>query len=210
MSNRASPYERRSGRNTHQRRDPHTPSRTPESWLPPPPIRAPPNIMASPTSTTNRNIMVIVDFAELAHLAHPARNDAGEQHYYRMLHPGYYDSCNSFESEALFTHCHLVLARDAHTYTISMLMGALVEHILATFLVEVDPNQIEFRFSDRDGETLQAPRDRRLLELFDDEFPMWRSIQQGVFRNEPIRADIDYPFIARFSCHLSALGVILP
>ena len=98
--------------------------------------------------------MVIVDFQELAHLAHPARNDAGEQHYYRMLHPGYYDSCNSFESEALFTHCHLVLARDAHTYTISMLMGALVEHILATFLVEVDPNQIEFRFSDRDGETL--------------------------------------------------------
>ena len=184
------------------------PSRTPEDWLPPPPIRAPPSIMASPNSTTNRNILVIVDFAELAHLAHPSRNHA---HYFRMLHPSYYDPCSSFESEALYTHCHLVLARDAHAHTISMLIGSLVEHILTTFLVEVDPATIELRFSDRDGDVFQVSRDLRLLELLDNEFPMWRSIQQGVFRNEPIRADIDYyPFIARFSCHVSVPGVILP
>ena len=166
--------------------------------------------MASPNSTTNRNILLIVDFAELAQLAHPSRNDVGNAHYFRMLHPGYYDSCNSFESEALYTHCHLVLARDVHAYTIPMLMGALVEHILTTFLVEVDPATIELRFSDRDGEVFQVPRTQLLLELLDNEFPMWRSVQQGVFRPEPIQADIDYPFIARFSCHVSVPGVILP
>ena len=91
-----------------------------------------------------------------------------------------------------------------------MLIGSLVEHILTTFLVEVDPATIELRFSDRDGDVFQVSRDLLLLELLDSEFPMWRSIQQGVFRNEPIRADIDYPFIARFSCHVSEPGVILP
>ena len=166
--------------------------------------------MASPNSTTNRNILLIVDFAELAQLAHPSRNDVGNAHYFRMLHPGYYDSCNSFESEALYTHCHLVLARDVHAYTIPMLIGSLVEHILTTFLVEVDPATIELRFSDRDGEVFQVPRTLRLLELLDNEFPMWHSVQQGVFRPEPIQADVDYPFIARFSCHVSVPGVILP
>ena len=167
-------------------------------------------MMASPTSTTNRNILIIVDFAELAHLAHPSRNDAGNTQYYRMLHPSYYEPCSTFESEALYTQCHLILARDVHTYTISTLIGSLVEHILTTFLVEVDPTSIELRFSDRDGEVFQVPRDRHLLEVLDTEFPMWRSFQQGVFRNDPIRADVDYQFIARFSCHVSVPGVILP
>ena len=163
--------------------------------------------MAPPNSTTNRNILVIVDFAELAHLAHPSRNHA---HYFRMLHPSYYDPCSSFESEALYTHCHLVLARDAHAHTISMLIGSLVEHILNTFMVEVDPATIELRFTDRDGDVFQVPRTLHLLELLASEFPMWRSSQQGFIRNEPICADIDYPFIARFSCHVSEPGVILP
>ena len=39
---------------------------------------------------------------------------------------------------------------------------SLIEHILATFLVEVDPTTIELRFSDRDGEILQVSRDLRL------------------------------------------------
>ena len=210
MSDRPGPYNRRRGLNTHHRRASPMPSRTPEDWLPPPPIRAPPSIMASPTSTTNRNILVIVDFVELAHLAHPSRNDVGDTHYYRMLHPSYYEPCSAFESEALYTHCHLILARDVHALTISMLIGSLVEHILTTFLVEVDPATIELRFSDRDGDVFQVSRDLRLLELLDTEFPMWRSFQQGVFRREPIRADVDYPFIARFSCHVSVPGVILP
>ena len=87
---------------------------------------------------------------------------------------------------------------------------SLVEHILTTFLVEVDPATIELRFSDRDGDVFQVSQDLRLLELLDSKFPMWRSTQQGVFRTEPSRADIDYPFIARFSCHVSEPGVILP
>ena len=91
-----------------------------------------------------------------------------------------------------------------------MLIRSLVEHILTTFLVEVDPATIELRFSDRDGDVFQGSRDLHLLELLDPEVPMWRSIQQGVFRNEPTRADIDYPFIARFSCHVSVPGVIFP
>ena len=210
MSNRSRPYDRRSGRNTHHRRASPRPTRTPEDWLPPPPIRPPPSVMASPTTTANRNILLIVDFSELARLARPSFNDEGTAHYYRMLHPGYYDSCNSFESEALYTHSHLVLARDVHAYTIPMLMGALVEHILTKFLVEVDPATIELRFSDRDGELFQVSRTQSLLDLLDTEFPMWRSVQQGVFRPEPIQADIDYPFVARFSCHVSSPDVILP
>ena len=166
--------------------------------------------MASPNTTTNRNILLIVDFSELARLARPSFNDEGNAHYYRMLHPCYYDSCNSFESEALYTHSHLVLARDVHAYTIPMLLGTLVEHILTTFLVEVDPTTIELRFSDRDGELFQVSRTQSLLDLLDTEFPMWRSVQQGFFRPEPIQADIDYPFVARFSCHVSTPGVILP
>ena len=90
-----------------------------------------------------------------------------------------------------------------------MLIGSLVEHILTTFMVEVDPATI-VRFTDRDGDVFQVPRNLHLLELLASEFPMWRSTQQGVFRNEPIGADIDYPFIARFSCHVSEPGVILP
>ena len=210
MSNRSSPYDRRLGRNTHQRRVSPRPTGTPNDWLPPPPIRPPPSVMASPTTTTNRNILLIVDFSDLARLARPAFNNEGNVHYYRMLHPGYYDSCNSFESEALYTHSHLVLARDVHAYTIPMLLGTLVEHILTTFLVEVDPATIELRFSDRDGELFQVSRTQSLLDLLDTEFPMWRSVQQGVFRPEPIQADIDYPFVARFSCHVSIPGVILP
>ena len=196
MSVRTGPYDRRPGRNTHQRRDPPQPSRSP-----------PPSILAPPNSTMNRNILVIVDFTDLAHLAHPSRNHA---HYFRMLHPRYYDPCSAFESEALYTYCSLLLARDVHAHTISMLIGSLVEHILNTFLVEVDPATIELRFTDRDGDVFQVPRNLHLLELLASEFPMWRSTQQGVFRNEPIGPDIDYPFIARFSCHVSEPGVILP
>ena len=209
MSNRSSPYERRSGRNAHQRRASPRPS-TPEDWLPPPPIRPPPSVMASPTTNANRNILLIVDFSELARLARPFFTDEGTAHYYRMLHPCYYESCNSFESEALYSHSHLVLARDVHTYTIQMLLGTLVDHILTTFLVEVDPATIELRYSDREGDLFQVPRIQSLLDLLDTEFPMWRSVQQGVFRPEPIQADIDYPFVARFSCHVSTPGVILP
>ena len=209
MSNRSGPYERRVGRNTHQRRASSTPS-APADGPQPPPSRPPPSVMASTTTNVNRNILLIVDFSELARLARPFFTDEGTAHYYRMLHPCYYESCNSFESEALYSHSHLVLARDVHTYTIEMILGALVEHILTTFLVEVDPATIELRSSDREGDLFRVPRTQSLLDLLDSEFPMWRSVQQGVFRLEPIQADIDYPFVARFSCHISIPGVILP
>ena len=97
MSNRSSPYDRRPGRNTHQRRASPRPS-TPEDGAPPPPIRPPPSVMSSPNTTANRSILLIVDFADLSRLARPFFTDEGTAYYYRMLHPGYYDSCNSFES----------------------------------------------------------------------------------------------------------------
>ena len=209
MSNRSSPYDRHHGRNTHQRRASSRPS-PPEDRAPPPPIRPPPSVMASPSPTTNRSILLIVDFADLARLARPFFTDEGTAYYYRMLHPGYYDSCNSFESESLYTHSQLVLACDVQTYTMPMLMTALVEHILTKFRVEVDPATIELRFSDLDGEIFRVNRTQSLVEVLDTEFPMWRCVQQGVFRPEPIQADIDYPFVARFSCHVSEPGVILP
>ena len=213
MSNRSSPYDRHHGRNTHQRRSSARPS-TPAARIPmantPPPIRPPPTLMADPNTTTNRSILLIVDFHNLARLAQPFFTDEGTAYYYRMLHPGYYDSCNSFETESLYNYSQLVLARDVQTYTIPMLMTALVEHILTKFRVEVDPATIELRFSDLDGEMFRVNSTQSLVEVLDTEFPMWRSVQQGCFRPEPIQADIDYPFVARFSCHVSEPGVILP
>ena len=213
MSNRSSPYDRHHGRNTHQRRSSARPS-TPADRVPmantPPPIRPPPTLMADPNTTTNRSILLIVDFHNLLRLAQPFFTDEGMAYYYRMLHPGYYDSCNSFETESLYTHIQLVLARDVHTYTMPMLMTALVEHILMKFRVEIAPATIELRFSDLDGETFTVNRTQSLVEVLDTEFPMWRCVQQGAFRPEPIQADIDYPFVARFHCHVSEPGVILP
>ena len=100
MSHRASPYDRHHGRNTHQRRSSARPS-TPAARIPmantPPPIRPPPTLMADPNTTTNRHILVIVDFHNLLRLAQPFFSDEGTAYYYRMLHPGYYDSCNSLK-----------------------------------------------------------------------------------------------------------------
>ena len=155
----------------------------------------------------NRNILVITDFTELARLAHPSRSNS---HYFRMLNQRYYDPCSAFELAAPFTHCSLLLARDVHAQTISMLIGSLVEHILNTFVVEVDPATLELRFTDLDGDVFQVSRTMHLIDLLDTEFPMWRSSQQGFFRNEPIPADIDFPFIARFSCHAYDSSIVLP
>ena len=196
MSVRTGPYDRRLSRNTHPRRDP-----------PPPPEPIASSTLAPPNSTRNRNILVITDFTELARLAHPSRSDS---RYFRMLSPRYYDPCSAFESEALFTHCSLLLARDVHAQTISVLIGSLVEHILTTFMVEMDPATIELRFTDRDGDVFQVSRTMHLIDLLDTEFPRCRSSQQGFFRNEPIPADIDFPFIARFSCHVYDSSVVLP
>ena len=209
MSNRSSPYDRHHGRNTHQRRASSRPS-TPADLAPPPPIRPPPSVMADPNTATNRSILVIVDFSDLARLARTFFTDEGTAYYYRMLHPGYYDSCNSFETESLYNYCQLILARDVQTYTMPMLMTALVEHILMKFRVEVDPATIELRFSDLDGEMFRVNSTQPLVDVLDTEFPMWRSVQQGCYRPEPIQADIDYPFVARFSCYVSEPGNILP
>ena len=91
-----------------------------------------------------------------------------------------------------------------------MLIGSIVEHILNTFVIEVDPAAIELRFTDRDGDVFQVLRTMHLIDLLDREFPTWCSNQQGFFRTEPIPADIDFPFIARFSCHMYDPSVILP
>ena len=91
-----------------------------------------------------------------------------------------------------------------------MMIASLVEYILNTFLVEVDPAAIELRFADRDGDVFQVPRTMNLIDLLDREYPLWRSSQQGFFRTEPIPVDIDFPFMARFSCHIYDPRVILP
>ena len=116
----------------------------------------------------------------------------------------------AFETESLYTHTQLVLARDVHTYTISMLMTGLVAHILTKFHVEIDPATIELRFNDSDGETFTVNRTLSLVGVLDMDFPDWRCVQQGNFRPEPIQADIDYPFVARFHCHVAQPGVTLP
>ena len=82
-----------------------------------------------------------------------------------MLNRRYYEPCSAFEMEALFTHSSLLLARDVHAQTILMLIGSIVEHLLNTFMVEVDPAAIELRFTDRDGDVFQVPRNLHLLEL---------------------------------------------
>ena len=127
-----------------------------------------------------------------------------------MLTPRYYTPCSALELEALFTHSSLICAADVPSQTIYMMIASIVEHILNTFLVEVDPAAIELRFADRDGDVFQVPRAMNLIDLLDREYPSWRSTQQGFFRTEPIPANLDFPFIARFSCHIYDPRVILP
>ena len=127
-----------------------------------------------------------------------------------MLTPRYYTPCSALELEALFTHSSLILATEVPYQTIEMMIASLVEYILNTFLVEVDPAAIELRFADRDGDVFQVPRTMNLIDLLDREYPLWRSSQQGFFRTEPIPVDIDFPFMARFSCHIYDPRVILP
>ena len=83
-------------------------------------------------------------------------------------------------------------------------------HLLITFRTPIDPGSIELRFSDITGDVFQVPRDRTILELLEEDRPMWRTHQPEFFANIPIPEDIDYPFIARFSCHVYDPRVILP
>ena len=92
-----------------------------------------------------------------------------------MLTPRYYTPCSALELEALFTHSSLICAADVPPQTIYMMIASIVEHILNTFLVEVDPAAIELRFADRDGDVFQVPRTMNLIDLLDREYPSWRS-----------------------------------
>ena len=89
-----------------------------------------------------------------------------------MLTPRYYTPCSALELEALFTHSSLILATEVPYQTIEMMIASLVEYILNTFLVEVDPAAIELRFADRDGDVFQVPRTMTLIDLLDREYPL--------------------------------------
>ena len=150
---------------------------------------------------------MITDLHELQHLADPSNRHA---HYYRMLAPRYYTSCGALERESLFSHSSLILASEVPHQTMDMAISSIVEYLLHTFLVEVDPSSIELRFADLDGDVFQVSRTTNLIDLLDGECPMWRSSQPDFFGNTPIPSDIDFPFVARFSCHPFDPRVILP
>ena len=195
MPSRHSPYPTGNTRpSSHRRgqseRSPQTTSDTRRSATPP-----------------SRNVLLITDLHELQHLADLSNVNA---YYHRMLAPRYYTSCGGLERECLYTHITLVPFSELSSITIDNCLTVITNHLLATFMINIDPGTLELRFSDITGDVFQVPRDRTLLDLLEEDRPMWRTHQPEFFANIPIPEDIDYPFIARFSCHVRDPRVILP
>ena len=154
-----------------------------------------------------RNVLMITDLHELQYLAEPPQ---ANRQAYRMLAPRYYTSCSGIEREALYTHTTLIPFSDLTHISIDNCLQWIADHLLITFRTPIDPGSIELRFSDITGDVFQVPRDRTILELLEEDRPMWRTHQPGFFASTPLPDDIDYPFIARFSCHVHDPRVILP
>ena len=150
---------------------------------------------------------MISDLHELQEFANPPQPDHQAN---RMLAPRYYTSCSSIEREALYTFTTLIPFSALAHISIDDCLRWIADYLLITFRTPIGPDGIELRFSDITGDVFQVPRERTILELLEEDRPMWRTHQPGFFTSTPLPDDIDYPFIARFSCHVRDPRVILP
>ena len=149
----------------------------------------------------------MIDFRSLQDLSHPSSPQHG---HFMALHRQNFHYLSAGERESLFTVAQQFSPLTCTTRTIGSLRTTVSQRLMDQFQVHLDPDDLELRYADPEGDVFQVPNQQTIRQVLDEHRPEWRTRQHSYLFSVHFPLTPNIPIILRLTCYKARQGVILP